>query len=705
MCRQVLTFAKWLIRSLVAFLLLAGLGLATAPWWAPAAFERWMPGKLESLGFSVAAVTLEQIGWSESNFGVERLQFEGVAVADAEFMLGYTLKNLRRGVLEKVVVAHPEIDIDFSSGLPLKLDSEKATEPIELPEELPVKNFTLADAAVRLRGSDWSRNFKIDAQFATNDRLKANATLSGEGIQLNAETDLQWPNITGRATASARVKTVPEWTEFAQNRGWLPPPEELSFSMQSIKISGAADLAEGEPQNWNAEAATTKVSAAMEAYRMATDQLTIKLIGDAAQVEAVDAQLDRGSADYGDLSLAFDQFQVSTNGPGEIGLRLSKWGVSGKTALASLGSVSGSAGDASLFVEGNWQAWPRDFSPTHLSARLHIDEGPLSLFTGLGSATGTVRMDASISAGETRQLTLSADLKDAYVSASGVSLESAHLQTSVEGALPDSLKATFGVNKGRLSWSDNAGLLTGLSGDLEFSSLRPVKTNGKQTLVFDSIQQGAFTAGSGQMRFSYDEDRKDTSPLELEFTAPALGGNIRIVVNGRIDKSKSLAIRLYLDHVELKQVAALFPQFDGSIEGKASGEMALRLEENRIILEPGSLQLAPNSTGRFEYLRQGWLTQKPDLNPDTFVKGRDIVSIMKDPQGAPAITELAMRDLTMSEFRLDILFQKTGNQRALARIKGHGSVKGIKVPVILDVPISGDLKETINAVLKFNSRM
>jgi hypothetical protein len=157
--------------------------------------------------------------------------------------------------------------------------------------------------------------------------------------------------------------------------------------------------------------------------------------------------------------------------------------------------------------------------------------------------------------------------------------------------------------------------------------------------------------------------------------------------------------------VELSELAALFPQFEGQIDGVASGELALRLEGKRIIFQPGGVQLVADTTGRFQYLRQGWLTQNPKLNPETFVAGRDILEIMRDPQGATTLTELALRDLDMSEFGLIVREARSGVPVIEARIKGSRTIKGITVPVVLEVPIRGDIEETLNAVFEFNAQM
>ncbi|MFO8026034.1 MAG: hypothetical protein R6U56_00025, partial [Opitutales bacterium] len=194
-------------------------------------------------------------------------------------------------------------------------------------------------------------------------------------------------------------------------------------------------------------------------------------------------------------------------------------------------------------------------------------------------------------------------------------------------------------------------------------------------------------------------------PMDLEIETTALGGKVRIRIDGQIADPLDLSVRVHLDSVQLEEIAGLFPQFEGRMEGAASGELALGLEGGQIVLQPGELQLEGDTTGRFEYLRQGWLTQDPDLDPEAFVAGRDIVEIMQDPQGATVLTELAMRDLKMSDFRLEVQTGPDGGQSVVAEVKGQRTIKGVTVPVVLDVPIRGDVKETINAVFEFNTRM
>ncbi|MFU8847514.1 MAG: YdbH domain-containing protein [Opitutales bacterium] len=279
------------------------------------------------------------------------------------------------------------------------------------------------------------------------------------------------------------------------------------------------------------------------------------------------------------------------------------------------------------------------------------------------------------------------------------------LDLTMSGRFPDSLHGAVGISAGRMTWSNGGGVLSGLEGEFELASFQPLASKGMQTLEFASMAQGEFTTGPGQLSLSYLESREGESPLKMQITTTALGGKVRMQVDGRIRKPLGLRVRVFLDAVDLEEVATLFPQFDGQIEGRASGELAFAFEGEQIALLPGGLQLEAGTSGHFAYLRQGWLTQDPKLNPEAFVGDRPILEIMKDSRGAPALTELAMRDLKMTAFNFKIQQEETGEQSMLAQIKGERSIKGVTVPVVLDVPIRGDIKETINAVFQFNTRM
>ena len=307
--------------------------------------------------------------------------------------------------------------------------------------------------------------------------------------------------------------------------------------------------------------------------------------------------------------------------------------------------------------------------------------------------------------GKGSEVSRAANLSSPDLSAPAAGLTSERITVAVDGRLPDSLEGKIGVSGGHLTWADGGGQLTGLEGNFELASMIPPVSKGQQTLEFSSIQQGELTTEAGQVRLSFDEARRDGEPLVLEIEAGALGGVVRVQVRGKIRAPLSLSVRVLLDSVQLGEVAALFPDFEGHMEGVASGEVGFSLEGNKLVLQPGGLQLVSGTMGRFEYRRQGWLTQDSRLDVEAFISGREILEIMQDPQGATALTELAMRDLQMSKFELKVKAPESEETSVEAQIEGSRTIKGVKVPVVLDVPIRGAIEETINAVFQFQSRM
>ncbi len=689
--------------TLVCVLVIA-FAVVSLPWWVPAAFQRWIPVMLEKAGFSEAELALGRFGQNGVEIRLVRIRYQGLTVSDGELAIRYNLKDLWRGEVEEAVIKHPTLEIDLSEGFTLGGAPESGSDREQLGRSLPIEALKIVDAVVTLRGDAWSRVWELDAEFAVDERLRGNANLRGAGVELKAEAEALWPDLTGRAKASVRIEEPAAWLNFGRERDWFTLPEAHSLESGPLDGEVSAVFEHRELNGWEMEWSTGQLDGSVRNARLSVQNLEISTGGKGAQVNYLEAAAINGGAGYEAMDLDFGRFNAASRGTEEIELSLSEWALKGAPPVDGLGSISLATGPLRLQVEGDWRVWQHDFSTEQLRANLLVAKGPLAFFSALGSATGSLQMDADLSANVPRRLTLSGNLSDSDLTASGINLKSKQVKASIEGAVAGSLEAGVEVEDGQLSWSDGAGLLKGLEGKVQLASIRPPATKGRQRFQFASIKQGDFKTGSGRLAFSYPNGPEAGEQLELECAADALGGRVRIVSKGRVAPPRSLALRVYLERVALAQVAALFPQFDGEIEGMASGELALRLEDQRLVLEPGRLQLTPDTVGRFAYTQQGWLTQDTDLNPQVFVEDRDIVNIMKDSRGASVITELAMRDLAMTEFTLSVLERDSAGERIAAQIRGHSTVKGVKVPVVLDVPIRGDVKETVNAVFKLNAQ-
>ncbi|MGE9295780.1 MAG: hypothetical protein ACQKBV_05790 [Puniceicoccales bacterium] len=698
---------KWIFRIMLAVALLLAVLMATFSQWAPWAFDEAAPGPLRRFGFTEADIKLKRLSVANLRLAVERLAYRGITMSNAEVHSEYTISGLQRGAVETITVEHPEVSVDLTAVIaPAEPKSDLPAAPLKLPARLPVGDVNIEGLTLNILGEDWSREFGANVRLATGDRVRGRFDLAGHGAALRGVAVASWPELSGRARIHGQLDHVADWLAFAEARGLASLPDALTVGLGPVKARADAGFADMQPTDWRAAIETTALSAALGEIAATSKRIELDVSGEAFDPDQVAAKLLDGKVDVNGLGLNFGQFTANSVGARRLNFSLADWKVAGDAPLGELGVLSLEAGDVEVSVNGPWRVWMQPFDPQSWSARLFMKESPVKMFSGLGSVTGNLRLDAGFTAGETRFLSARLDLADADVSLEMGRLRGDALELSVHGELPKALAARLGLSGGQVSWSGDVGELLGLNGAVELSSVQPIQTDGVQTLTFDSMRQGKFSMKSGRLTFSFDDETATGVPqLDAEFHAGALGGEVTLFVKGSIVDPRSLRIRAKLDRVQLAEVAALLPDFEGSITGQASGELAVRLEGKKIVLQPGYLELTPGTTGRFRYTRQGWLTQDPKLNPEAFVRGKDIVTIMKAPQGAPVVTELAMRDLRMTYFRFDVLEPGTGDRRAKAQIKGDSTVHGITVPVVLDVPIRGDLKEYVNLVLQFNEKM
>lgn len=255
------------------------------------------------------------------------------------------------------------------------------------------------------------------------------------------------------------------------------------------------------------------------------------------------------------------------------------------------------------------------------------------------------------------------------------------------------------------TWNNDAGRLEGLSGWVYPVNLTPPSVDVPQSLTFEKFTQGKLAVEGGEITVTrYAPVALGETPrVDAKISANALGGGLLITFNGTVAPRK-LNVRANMDSVELEALSALLPKFEGKISGKVSGQLGVQFIGDNKALIPGVLEMTAGTTGRFQFTKQGWLTQDPKLNPEEFVKGKDIVKLMQTPNAASIITELAMRDLKMTKFRLEI-FKPGAPLPAEILIEGTGQIKGVDIPVVLTIPIRGELLETLNLALNFQSKL
>ncbi|WP_309399310.1 hypothetical protein [Cerasicoccus maritimus] len=348
-------------------------------------------------------------------------------------------------------------------------------------------------------------------------------------------------------------------------------------------------------------------------------------------------------------------------------------------------------------------SWTLD-SVTHwLNSAKEFDVQLPKLARGI-DMSGTLNFDAALARKDA--LDVKASLRAAPISASIAdgSLEGDSLEAAVYGFWPDGLKARLALTPATLAWLNGSGSIEGLRGKIDPVSLTPLGVFEPQTLSFDSFAQGKLTASEGRLTFTYTPDSEPV--LDVDLDAKALDGTITIFIKGSPFEPRSLEVRVRFDHVDLEKLAALMPDFEGRIIGSVSGELGLRLSHEIDGLMQGHLEMTPGTTGRFQFYKQGWITQDPSMDVAAYVRDKDLLTLLQEPNGATILTELAMRDLSMTNFRLDVSETKKAQPaKVVISIEGESTVKGTTVPIVLDIPVKGDVLETLNLILKLQQKM
>lgn len=255
-----------------------------------------------------------------------------------------------------------------------------------------------------------------------------------------------------------------------------------------------------------------------------------------------------------------------------------------------------------------------------------------------------------------------------------------------------------------LDWTDGSGELSGLAANINLTGVMSARSDGGQEFSFERLRQGEinFVDGKGTLQL---HGGGDTPSGVVEVRASGFGGHAGIHTDFSTPGGALAALlAVSLERVELQQLAALFPAFDGSISGRVSGRLEFAWREGRLILRPGELAMVAGETGHFSFRRTGWLSGDTALDLDTLEQSREVHQILQLPVGAAILTEMALRNLTMEHFRLRIL-PAASDKPVLIDLTGYGKVRDTRVPVVLTIPVGGDLLETLEMVLALQDRL
>lgn len=697
---------------MLGLVLLLGVAIALLAhtWWLPPAASHYLKQFVEGEGVTQEALRLTELDLDGLRLGWESLERDGVRVEGGSLEVDYSLDGLRRRRLESILVEEPRILVNWPElrSVLAKPDAEpgEARTPLALPlDYLPFGWLALEGAEILLTDATFERSMRgsLWVMSGSPDRMLTHWESAGDELSLSGTFDLATPSLD---LTYRLVSPDPfGWLEDAEALGLFTLPPEGVASSGPLQLEGALKGGDVSWQ-WLGMATWRAIDMAWGEQALQIAHLHAGGRGEGRQPDRLWAAMDGIEARASGHMLEVQELTLETLDRKQVFLRVEPCRILAMTPWPALGELRFELPAFQALLRGPW-ADPEHVADVDAYALAwEVPAARFAIQSALLDVNGQLAGSANVGASASRVIHAELKGQDVSLQASAGSGTIGQLKLGLEGTYPGGLSAQLGLQGGQFSWAEGAGSLTGLHGTLELPSLLPFLAPGLQTLTFDRVAQGDLVAHSGRLTLEYlPAASSQPAALHLELEAETFGGTLMALVQATLGATPSVAAELVLDNVQLEQLAELFPEFNGSIQGRVSGRLPIRIEGPRIFLQPGYLEMAPGQTGHFRYEQPGWLTQDPGLDPVQYAQSRDLVTLLQEPDGAAILTELAMRDLRMTAFRLDLLKPGAGDRKVLIQIEGDGRAKGVKVPVVQEIRVGGDLKETLNLLLQMQNRV
>ena len=198
----------------------------------------------------------------------------------------------------------------------------------------------------------------------------------------------------------------------------------------------------------------------------------------------------------------------------------------------------------------------------------------------------------------------------------------------------------------------------------------------------------------------WQQDSGASSRITAEGSASVFGGNASINLSADISPLDFVEAEVDLFNVEIGTINERFPFFEGQIEAQVRGNVHGRWKDGELTVLPSHLEMSPDTQGTLRFTKQGWMTGNPDLNVEDVADNLRIDQILTREDGTGILVELAARDLTVTHLRIQIFGEDSPDRKGEIELEGFSMVKGTEVPVVLTVPLRGDLQETIRILIE-----
>ena len=157
---------------------------------------------------------------------------------------------------------------------------------------------------------------------------------------------------------------------------------------------------------------------------------------------------------------------------------------------------------------------------------------------------------------------------------------------------------TTSVAGGKLTFADDGPVIEGISGGIRLSSMKNKQTAGFQRVT--ATKMTAFDMVMTNLRLDYH--MLPTGDIKLRNIAMrALGGNIWLDPFVLPGDDRDYKFKVRMKRLNLAKLAALFPEFNGKIEGNIDGLLPMVSKNGEFLPQTGGMYLTPGRRAKLRY--------------------------------------------------------------------------------------------------------
>ncbi len=186
----------------------------------------------------------------------------------------------------------------------------------------------------------------------------------------------------------------------------------------------------------------------------------------------------------------------------------------------------------------------------------------------------------------------------------------------------------------------------------------------------------------------------------VKATARVFAGSVEADIKARVEPFSPANAAVNLTDVSLGRINERFGFFDGKIDARVRGRVEAKWEQGLLTLLPSTLEMVPGTEGTLQYEKSGWMTGDPDLDVVALSEKLRIDQLLTRDDSAGILVELAARNLTVTRLRIALFEPDLKDRKGEINLEGYSMVQDTRIPVVLKIPLRGDLQESIRLLLR-----